>query len=242
VITGIVVALPQELTTLTSKQIKKQGCTFIAENLLVACSGTGPLNAQSAAKLLVANGATRLLSWGCAAALCASLKPGDLILPDKLVEAEGLGSANSYISKDWLDDVRNSLASSVIVHTGSLAESQNIISSSKNKQQLRNLTGAVALDMESAAIARVALEHGLPFLVVRAIADPVTMDLPQAIDYSLDDQGEIHLGKLALFLVLHPLELSGLIKLGVHFKAAKKTLKSIARELEKVTGFSNALP
>ena len=95
--------------------------------------------------------------------------------------------------------------------------------------------------MESAAIARVALEHGLPFLVVRAIADPVAMNLPQAIDYSLDDQGEIQVEKLALFLVLHPLELPGLIKLGVHFKAAKKTLKLIARELDIVTGFSNAL-
>ena len=85
-ITGIVVALPEELTTLTSIKIDKGCCRFIADKLLVVYSGAGPINAQSAAELLVAEGATRLMSWGCAAALSASLKPGDLILADKLID------------------------------------------------------------------------------------------------------------------------------------------------------------
>jgi hypothetical protein len=65
------------------------------------------------------------------------------------------------------------------------------------------------------------------------------MDLPLAINYSLNDRGDIVLGKLLLFLVLHPAELAGLIKLGLHFNAARNTLKSIARHLDKVTGFNH---
>ena len=92
--------------------------------------------------------------------------------------------------------------------------------------------------MESIAIARVAKQHTIAFLAIRAIADPVNMDLPQAINYSLNAQGDVVLGKLLLFLFLHPAELPGLIKLGLHFNAAKKTLKSVARHLDTVTDFS----
>jgi nucleoside phosphorylase len=210
VITGIVVALPEELTTLTSKKIDKRCCSFITDKLLVAYSGAGHVSAKSASELLVAKGATRLISWGCAAALCSSLKPGDLIL-----------------------------AAFAVVHTGRLAESISIVSSIEDKQQLQSITGAVALDMESIAIARIAKQHALPFLSIRVIADPVNMNLPQAINYSLNDQGEVVLGKLLLFLFLHPAELPGLIKLGLHFNAARKTLKLVAKHLDTVTGFNN---
>jgi adenosylhomocysteine nucleosidase len=235
VITGIVVALPEELTTLTSKKIDKGCCLFIADKLLVAYSGSGPVNAQSAAELLVAKGATRLISWGCAAALSASLKPGDLILADKLMDA---GNVEMAIDADWHSYTKNRLATFVVVHTGCLAESISIVSASKEKKQLQSITGAVALDMESNAIAKVARQHALPFLAIRVIADPVNMDLPLAINHSLNDQGEIVLGKLLWFIFLHPAEIPGLIKLGLYFNAAKKTLKSVAKHLDIMTDFN----
>ena len=236
-ITGIVVALPEELATLTSKKIDKGRCLFIADQLLLAYSGAGPGNAQAAAELLVAQGATRLISWGCAAALCASLKPGDLVLADKLVDAEGNRDADFCISIDWHDYAKNRLAAFVVVHTGCLAESKSIVSSSEDKKQLQALTGAVALDMESIAIAKIARRHTLPFLAIRVIADPVDMNLPRAVNYALNDCGDMVLGKLLLFLALHPAELPGLIKLGLHFNAAKKTLKAIAVHLDEVIDF-----
>jgi adenosylhomocysteine nucleosidase len=235
VITGIVVALPEELATLTSKKIDKGGCLFIADKLLVAYSGAGPINAQSAAELLVANGATRLMSWGCAAALSASLKPGDLILANHLID---VGNAEMAINADWYSYTKNILVKFVAVYTGCLAESINIVSSSKDKKQLHSITGAVALDMESIAIAKVARQYNLPFLSIRVIADPVNMNLPLAINYSLNDRGDIMLGKLLSFLFLHPAELPGLIKLGLHFNAAKKTLKSVAKHLGTVADFN----
>jgi adenosylhomocysteine nucleosidase len=244
VITGIVVALPEELTTLTSKKIKKGGCAFIADKLLVVYSGAGSANAQAAAELLITKGATRLMSWGCAAALSATLKPGDLTLADKLIDAEG-GARDAKscvstfcVSPDWHSYTNKLLSMYAIVHTGSLAESKSIVSSSKDKKQLQSITGAIALDMESIAIAKVARQYALPFLAIRAIADPVNMDLPLAINYSLNNQGDIVLGKLLMFLVFHPAEFPGLIKLGLHFNAARNTLKSIARHLDTVTDFS----
>jgi adenosylhomocysteine nucleosidase len=238
VIAGLVVALPEELTTLTSKKIDKGQCLLFADKMLVAYSGAGPANAQAAAELLVAQGATRLISWGCAAALSAALKPGDLVLADKLVDAEGGTAAKFCVCTDWHSHTKSMLAPFITVHTGGLAESKSIVSSSKDKTQRQAMTGAVALDMESIAIAKVAKQHGHPFLAIRVIADPVDMSLPRAISYALNDQGDMVLGKLLLFLALHPAELPNLIKLGRHFRAAKSTLKAIAGHLDEVIDFN----
>jgi adenosylhomocysteine nucleosidase len=39
------------------------------------------------------------------------------------------------------------------------------------------------------------------------------------------------------FLLTHPWEASGLIKLGLHFHAAQKTLRTIAKQLNEISAF-----
>ena len=236
-ITGIVVALPEELTTLTSKTVEKGCCIWISDNLLAAYSGAGVANALSASELLVAKGAKQLISWGCSAALSPSLRQGDLILADKLLDSDHM---IMDVNADWHNYSKNLLSQSLIVHTGNLVESKSIVSSSKDKNQLYSKTGAIALDMESIAIAKVARQNALPFLAIRVIVDPANMNLPNAISYSLNEQGDIVMSKLLLFLALHPFELIGLIKLGLHFKAAKNTLKLIAKQLDRLVCFDQS--
>jgi hopanoid-associated phosphorylase len=237
VISGIVVALPEELGTLTSKRIDKGHCVFIANTVLVAYSGAGAKNAQAAAELLVAKGATQLISWGSAAGLDTALRPGDLTLADSLIDSNDFEMA---VNADWHHYSKNLLSKFVTVHTGRLAESQGIVSSSKEKQLFQTITGAMALDMESNAIAKIAQHHGLPFLAIRAIVDPVTMDLPRAIEYAANTEGDIVLSRLLMFLALHPVELPRLIRLGLQFGAAKKTLKIVAQQLNSLGDFYHA--
>ena len=236
-ITGIVVALPEELSTLTSKKLTKGDSCFITKKLLVIYSGTGPINASSATEHLISQGATKLISWGCAAALSETLKPGDLMLANELIAAEESKAVPLSVNANWHQQTKELLATFVKVHSGCLVESKSIVSSSEHKKQIHINTNAVALDMESIAIAKVAHQHSLPFLAIRVIADPVEMSLPLAITHALNEQGEVLLSKLLLYLAQHPTELPGLIKLGLHFKAATKTLKLIAKHLEMVTLF-----
>ncbi len=235
-ITGIVVALPEELSTLTSKQIDKGCCVVINDKIVLAYSGAGAQNARAASELLIEQGAIRLISWGCAAALSKILKPGDLVLADALIDAE---NTQISIHDDWLTLAKNLLSVHVQVHTGSLAESLSIVAAAKDKKHLHTQTGAIALDMESIAIAKVARQNSLPFIAIRAIADPADMDLPKAINHSLNDQGDIVLAKLLSFIALRPAEVPGLIKLGLHFNAAKKTLKSVANQLDHLTALAS---
>lgn len=233
-ITGIVVALPQELSTLTTRKVVKGQCVSLTKTLLLAYSGAGANNAQAAAQLLIAQGATRLISWGCAGALSAGLQSGDLVLADTLIAADG---ETITVNTDWHHHVKSLLSkvaceSKFALRCGALLESKTLVATSRAKQQLHQQTKALALDMESIAVAKVAQQHALPFLAIRAIADPVTMDLPQAVSHALNAQGDVELGKLLRYLLWHPSELKGLITLGQHFNAAKNTLKLIAKELE----------
>jgi len=231
VITGIVVALPDELGTLTAKKVSKGHSLFIADAILVVCAGVGPQNARAAAELLVSKGATQLISWGCAAALSPLLKPGDLTLADKLLDAD---YHELPMDLHWQSSAKTILAETLTVASGCLVESTSMIATGRQKKQIYSATDAIVLDMESAAVAKTANQHGLPFLAIRAIVDPASMDLPKAIAYAANGQGDIVLSKLLLFLLLHPLELPQLIRLGLNFRAATKTLTQVASHLHKL--------
>jgi hopanoid-associated phosphorylase len=233
VITGIIVALPNEISSLTSEKANKEDCIFINASTVIACSGAGPENAAIAAQLLINKGAERLISWGCAAALKANLHPGDLVIPQTLLTER---HEELTIASPWLNKVLDQL-SSLNPYTGSLVESSFIVADSEEKKAIYKQTRAIALDMESVAVARMAIQNNLPVVVIRCIADPVSMDLPKAVSYALNDQGDIKLVKLLCFLLTHPTELPGLIKLGLHFNAAKNKLKLAASHLDIMDSF-----
>lgn len=232
-ITGIIIALPDEISSLTSKKINKGECITINGNILLALSGAGPENAIKASELLLEKGANRLISWGCAAALHPDLKPGDLVLADNLLSAD---KQQLSIDSPWLKHVTEQL-SALNPITGRLAESHTIVADSIDKKTIHQQSGAIALDMESIAVAKTALLNNCPTLVIRCIADPVSMSLPKAVSYALNNEGDVVLPKLLWFLLIHPSELPGLIKLGSHFNAAKNKLKLAAKQLDIIAGF-----
>lgn len=234
-ITGIVVALPEEIGSLTALKIGRGERIFIHDSLLVTCSGAGPLNAGFAAEQLITQGAQRLISWGCAAALSPNLKPGDLTLAAQLIATDG---TNLSIASPWHQHTQQLLGQYILLHAGSLLESIRIVANADDKQVLHRTTQAIALDMESVAIARVAQQHGLDFLAIRAIADPATMSLPLAINHAMDSQGAVDMRKLLWYVVQHPTEIPALIKLGLHFNAAKYSLKTVARQLDAILAFN----
>lgn len=223
---GIVVALPEELRTLTRQKLVQGECRQLGR-YWIAYSGAGMHNAGRAAQALIEKGAQRLISWGCAAGLADGLKPGDLVMADRVV------SEQSQFDTDlqWRSELKHAISANVSTQNGTLFTSAKLVSRSIDKRDIRQSSRAVALDMESAAIAEVAANNGAPFLAIRSIADPVSMDLPQAVLAGLNAEGQVDLGKLLRYLLAHPLEIVGLTKLGLNFHAAQKTLKRVAEHL-----------
>lgn len=236
-ITGIIIALPEELSTLTKGKLNKGETLALSGALLLSYSGAGPDNARVAAEQLIAQGVQQLISWGCGAALKDTLKPGDLVVASELIAESG---AIYDCDPHWQQHIINLFTDQLTISGENLAESSTLVSSSEKKQALQQLTGAAIVDMESVAIAKTAAEHLLPFIAIRAIADPVHMNLPDAVAVSLDSTGVVQLPKLLQHLLTHPQEIPSLIRLSRSFSAAKKTLCLVAKQLDIICGFQTS--
>jgi adenosylhomocysteine nucleosidase len=103
------------------------------------------------------------------------------------------------------------------------------VGSVEGKAQLFRTTGAVAVDMESAAVADIAEQNGLPFLAVRVVVDSASDVLPRAVTAAADNEGHLQIWRLIGALALAPNELPSLIRLGQRYRAANRSLASIAR-------------
>lgn len=227
---GVVVALPGEARPLA--RLRSLGEAELAGGGRLMLAGMGARRAEATARRLVASGVDGLISWGTAAALAPGLFPGDLVLAQTVHSADG----ESFQSDaTWREQLRARLAGRVAISDGALAESRELLVDTQSKQRMHEATRAVACDMESAAIAAVAAEHGLPVLVVRVIVDDATMVLPPAARVAVSETGALQPLSLARSLLGRPasmhMQLRSLKHLGVAFRAARMTLGQVAQVL-----------
>ncbi len=228
---GILVALPEELRSLSKIKMHQGECLTLPNNILVSLAGTGAKNAEKSTQQLIAAGAKQVISWGCAGALAPHLKAGDLIIPKLIQTQSGTKlSTHPLLRKNIINALANQS-----YFEGPLLESSSIVSSAKEKSALFNDTSAIAVDMESAAAAQVCQTENTPFIAIRTIVDPADFNLPTAVSHSINPEGKVNLVKLISFIICHPSELPSLIQLGRHFKIANKKLKQISPLLAQVS-------
>ncbi len=210
-----------ELACLSERTIEQGVVTEIDDRVLLVLAGIGPARARPAGRQLIEHGATALLSWGCAAALDPALRPGSVVVPATVVAAdETVFSADSA----WHDRVCRGLQHDIEVHRAPLAETGEVLVDSAQKQHLTQRHGAIAADMESAALGRVARECGAPFLAVRAVADDSRILLPPWLPSTLDEFGRPRAGALCAALLRHPADALALARLARAFRAAMTSL------------------
>ena len=161
---GILVALPDEARTLIRRRLSFESLTPLPQGHWLAVSGAGPDAAERHAQTLVAKGVCGLISWGCAAALHEALAPGSLLLPGHILSDRG---ESHRADPEWHARVKAVLELQHAPRTEILIESPKVVASSAEKESLHQASGAYSVDMESAAVARVAATRNLPFLVVR---------------------------------------------------------------------------
>ena len=181
---GVVTAITAEARSLTRKAIGYDRSFQLPEGPLIQVSGVGPDKACQAALNLLEKGARALASWGSAGGLTATLSPGTLILPQKILSANGV---TYQADLEWHDRLRKCLSAHIDLCTGPLVESPVILKRPSEKKALFDRTGSIAVDMESATIAAVAREASVPFVAIRAIADAYEMTIPEGVLSAVDD-------------------------------------------------------
>ncbi len=188
-------------------------------------SGTGAWNAHHASCKLLDRGVRGLVSWGSAGALTDTLKAGDLILPERILGATG---DRYQTDTRWRDRLADALMQELSLSGGDLLEGLRPITHPDDKKALYSATAAVAVDMESAAIAAVARHADVPFMAIRAVADTAAMTLPRCISHSVDTRGRLSMPKLLSHAVFRPDEWRELKQLGTAFKAADQALRTVS--------------
>jgi adenosylhomocysteine nucleosidase len=97
------------------------------------------------------------------------------------------------------------------------------VAGEREKQRLAASYGAGLVDMEAAAIARIALGKGIPFYCVKAVSDDADAWLPNLNSF-IGDNGRLKMMPFLAHVAVRPGSWSGLMKLGQHSSAAAKNL------------------
>ena len=190
-------------------------------SVLIALSGARPELAKAGADRLVAAGCTHLISYGLAGGLADYLAAGDLLLPSEIVTPTG---SRAGVDRAWHRAARD-LLGELRPATGALAAADVAVASVASKRALAQQAAAVAVDMESHWIAAAAARAGLPWLVIRAVADEADQILPPAALVGVTPAGATDLPAVLGSLARNPGQLGALIRLGRAAGAAHRTLK-----------------
>jgi len=196
----------------------------------VLCLGPGPDRAAAAAEQLAARGARLLLSLGVAGGLDGADVPGTLLVPETVIDGV---SGQPYPADDALATCIRSalLARPDIGRTvaAPLVTSREPITGISHKQQLKQRFMAAAVDMESAAVARVAQAHGLPFVALRVVLDSGDMHIPPAAMAGMRDDGRTDIFGTLRALITRPQDLPALFVLGKADARARRALAGLAQ-------------
>jgi adenosylhomocysteine nucleosidase len=224
--TGVVAALEFEAHSLGA----------VGDGSLLRVSGVGADNAARAARELVAEGVGALLSWGVAGALDPALGCGAVLLPAEVLAPAGAAALplqRLATCRRWRERVAAALQAHTPLSAGALLTSALPVATAASKARLFHDTRAVAVDMESAAVAQVAAEHALPFITLRVILDTASVSLPGSIMRTLEP---VNAGRSGLWrawaLMSAPVDWGALLRLAAAYRIARRALRDCARRAD----------
>ena len=154
----------------------RQG-TLQGRRVALVLSGPGREAAAQATEALLAGHQPQwVISAGLAGGLSPELRRQDILMADQLVDAAG-----NQRSIDLKVDPA-ALAATPGVHVGRLLTADRIVRLPEEKLALGQQHGALAVDMETFAVAEVCRRRQVRFLAVRVIHDTVDDCLPPDVE------------------------------------------------------------
>jgi hopanoid-associated phosphorylase len=178
----------------------------------------------------IANGAVAIMSFGIAAGLVAGKAPGTCVVGREIAN----GDLRYQTDQAWATRLQSAFPGADRV---TVAGVDHPLQSPAEKAALYAETGAVAADMESHIVARLATEHGLPFAALRVIADPATRGVPPAALAGMAQDGRVDVWAVLASLARAPSQLPAMIALAADTRRAMAELFRCHRLLGPGFGF-----
>jgi nucleoside phosphorylase len=172
-----------------------------------------------------------VLSTGFCGALCEGLRVGDVVLATEVVDTEGQAWPVTWpdpgapgLSGAWDPPLRR----------GRLLTVPRVVGSSATKRLLGEQHQALAVDMESACVARACGQSGIPFGCVRAVSDDMGTGLSPAVAALLTG-GRVSLTRALAVLLRSPRSLGEFRRLARNTRWAAEQLGKALGELLTLT-------
>jgi uridine phosphorylase len=192
-----------------------------ARRIMLAANGAGPKLAMQAVEVAIravtaaelsSSRLEAVVSTGCCGALVPNLREGQIIVATEVLDTETqetFGCTAVEAAKD--------------VVSGLIITQKRIANDSVEKQRLATL-GAIAVDMEAAAVAARAKRAGLPFSCIKVISDRLDESFGLDLNKMRTIEGRIARGKIMLYALTHPKLLPELVRLRRRIDEASRAL------------------
>ena len=216
---GIIAALPGELKPLVRGRqkmpvargsgIEMWEWELGGKQVVAVCAGMGSAAARRAFTAAEFAGSLDVvLSVGWAGALAESAKPGECYAVSEVVDSltGERFSANSIGER--------------LVTTAHVADAAE-------KHRLATSYGAKLVDMEAAAVARLAQMRGIPMYCFKAVSDGVGANLPDLNPF-IDIDGKMRMPKFLAHVAMRPQYWAPLAQLGRNSTVAATALANVA--------------
>ncbi len=200
-------------------------------DLTVVQSGMGMDNAFSAAGRLREKGVAVLGCFGVSGGLDPGLGLGDLVFADAVFVERGDGVSLAWEKGGRDSDVTLNFeaAKGLTVSWGPIITVQKPVLNTAGKRALFNRTGAITVDMETAAVARAANQSGLPFFAIRTICDTADVSMPEVLYHCVDQKGRPRFPYLFGLIIRKPSLISHLLRMKRDFTKALSTGPQVRR-------------
>lgn len=231
---GIITAMPEETRSILKNaddlKQSRQGdrsvysCMIAGHEITLVEAGMGMLNAGWAATVLAHQEPDLVISAGFGGGVLPGLNVGEVVMAEQLLHWTGADfervETGMYVPENVSLPVR-----------GCFITSDGIL----NKQDLMGLlpsnTSRPVVEMESAAVARVAAQNSIPFLGIRAISDTWNEELGFSINEFCDDEMRIRPVKVLATILRRPRIIPQLIRLARNSRAAARSLGIAIKQL-----------
>jgi adenosylhomocysteine nucleosidase len=193
---GVVCALPMEMAAFLDRceRVRKyvggpfvfRGGRYDGIRIAVVQSGMGFSKARRATLALIdAHSPPWVLSCGFCGALRPEMKVGHIVMADSIIDTHG---------QELRVDLHVPAEAQKGLHVGRVVTTDDIVRTIAEKQELAAQYQAIAVDLESLAVAQVCSEVKRRFLCVRAVSDDLSADLPPEVLSVMGETGSMRLG------------------------------------------------
>lgn len=164
---------------------------FEGKKVVLVKSGIGKVNAAGATQHIIDDFHPDIvIGLGVAGLLDPTLPVGSVVITDSCAEWDlDLSALEVQPERQTshgviLDRVRDFVGDQCVI--GAIISGDTFVADSDKREGLRNKHGAIAVDMESAAIAGVCNRNKIPFLAIKGISDHADFDAVTALPQNIE--------------------------------------------------------